>query len=82
MTKTKIRQLRERMNLTQKDVAEFLGITHTAVGKWESGKGMPRAGMLPMIAYLYHCTVDDLYDVNATKSCIMNGKMVKQNHRL
>lgn len=74
MIKTKIRKLRENTNLTQKEVAKFLGVTHTAVGKWESGKGMPRASMLPMIAYLYHCTVDDLYDKNATKSCIARNE--------
>ena len=46
--------------LTQRDVAESLGVTCPAVSRWESGKSKPRASLLTEIAKLYHCKVDDL----------------------
>lgn len=39
---------------------QALGVSLSTVGMWESGKNDPRANMLPKIANLYGCTVDDL----------------------
>ena len=36
-----ISQLRKEKNMTQKDLAEKLGITDRAISKWETGRGMP-----------------------------------------
>jgi DNA-binding XRE family transcriptional regulator len=38
----------------------FLGVDQSTVHLWEVGKTNPRAALLPKIAQLYHCTVDDL----------------------
>ena len=46
--------------LTQKEVAEKLGVGVSAVNKWEQGQSKPRADRLPAIAKLYGCTVDEL----------------------
>ena len=52
---------RKRSGLTQSDVSNALGLKHkSAVSKWETGGSLPRADMLPKIAALYNCTVDDL----------------------
>ena len=45
---------------TQREVAEALGIKGSAVSKWENGLSKPRASLLPAIAKLYGCTVDEL----------------------
>lgn len=45
---------------TQREVAKALGVKAAAVSNWESGKTMPRASLLPRIAELYGCTVDEL----------------------
>ena len=52
--------------LTQEDVARHLSIRRTTVSMWETGEAMPRADMLPKIAKLYGCTIDDLYSDIAT----------------
>lgn len=45
---------------TQNEVAKTLGVSPSAVGKWEQGRAKPRAALLPAIAKLYGCTVDEL----------------------
>lgn len=56
----KIKEKREQMNLTQRDLAEALAIDQSTVCLWETGKTRPRAKLLPRIAKLLSCTVDDL----------------------
>jgi transcriptional regulator with XRE-family HTH domain len=46
-------------------VAEHLGITDAAVAQWESGATSPRAKLLPTLAQLYGCTVDELLKEDA-----------------
>lgn len=47
-------------NLTQKQVADALGIDQTTVHLWEAGKTKPRAALLIRLAALYNCTIDEL----------------------
>lgn len=54
------REMRKRSGLTQAEVANRLGVDQTTVCKWENGKNLPRADLLPNIAELYGCTVGEL----------------------
>ena len=56
-----IRVLRETMGLSQQQVAEAVSVSQQAVARWESGGGKPRADLLPMLASLFHCTIDELF---------------------
>lgn len=47
---------------TQREVAKALGISSAAVSKWENDITKPRTSMLPDIAKLYGCSVDELLD--------------------
>lgn len=51
---------REKTGLTQKEVAEKLGIDQSAVSLWETGKTAPRVAILVKLAELYHCSLDEL----------------------
>lgn len=51
---------RQKVGYSQKQVAMFLGVDQSTVHLWEVGKTNPRAALLPKIAQLYHCTVDEL----------------------
>lgn len=51
---------REKSGLTQREVAEQIGVDQSAVSFWETGKTLPRAALLVKLANLYKCTVDDL----------------------
>ena len=51
---------RKRAGLLQRQVAEALGFSMGTVAMWDTGRNRPRADMLPKIAKLYNCTVDEL----------------------
>ena len=52
--------LRKRAGYTQETLAEALGVSRQAVGKWESGQGMPEAATLLTLAELLNCSLDQL----------------------
>ena len=41
-----ILQLRKERNLTQKELAEKIGVTDRAISKWENGRGMPELSLI------------------------------------
>lgn len=45
---------------TQREVARILGVSESAVNKWENGIAKPKADRLPAIAKLYGCTIEEL----------------------
>jgi len=51
---------RTKAGLRQVDVAERLGIAQGTVSMWEQGHNNPRTELLPRIAAIYNCTIDDL----------------------
>ncbi len=62
-----ISTLRKNRNLTQKDLADQLGITDKAVSKWERGAGYPDIGMLRPLADILGTTVNELLDGEASE---------------
>jgi len=61
-----IARARKKAGLTQKDLQDRLGMRSNAtVSQWESGKRMPRADILPRIADILGCTVDELVRPNS-----------------
>lgn len=56
----RLQEARAKAGLSQRAVAKELGITDAAVCLWETGRNLPRAALLPKLAALYGCTVDDL----------------------
>ncbi len=55
-----IRKFRKKRNLKQSELALIIGVTRTAVTKWESGEVNPRSDRLLKIADALRCSVDDL----------------------
>jgi len=60
MVKNRIREFRERRDLSQDEVAKVLGVNRTAVVKWETGANKPRLEKIVELAKLLRCSVDDL----------------------
>lgn len=57
-----IKRYREKNGISQKEIAESLGVCQQSVAKWETGAAKPRADKLPALAKLLHCTVDQLLE--------------------
>lgn len=54
------KKYRNRASMRQIEVAEVLGVRQTTVSMWEAGKSRPRTELLPKLAAIYNCTVDEL----------------------
>lgn len=55
-----IRKYRKEKNLTQEEVAKYLGVTAPAVNKWENGNAMPDITLLAPIARLLDVSLNEL----------------------
>ena len=58
----KILELREEKNLTQRDLAEILGVSDKMVSKWECGETSPNLNLLPAIADAFDTNIDTLFN--------------------
>jgi transcriptional regulator with XRE-family HTH domain len=54
-------KLRAARGLLQDDVARALGVSRQAVSQWERGIASPLADMLPLLAAILDCRIDDLF---------------------
>lgn len=55
-----IKEIRLKNHLTQKDLADKLGVTFQAVSKWENGKNIPDIALLKEISEIFHVNIDDI----------------------
>lgn len=62
-----IKKKREQLGLTQAELAKEMGVDQSAVCLWETGKTLPRAKLLPKLAEILKCSVDDLVKINRIK---------------
>ena len=57
----KIKEYRERLGLSQAELAEEIGVDRSSVSLWESGKTMPTIKNLRRLAATFHCKPGDLF---------------------
>lgn len=62
-----IKVRREAMQMSQRDLADRLGVRHVTVCKWETAVMYPSADRIPMIADALSCTIDALYGRDGPK---------------
>lgn len=55
-----VKSAREKRGMTQRDLAIAIGVDQSAVSLWEVGKTQPRAKLLPKLAKILDCSVDEL----------------------
>ena len=63
-----LRKYRILKNLTQEDVAEFLGITPQSVSKWERGESYPDITLLPALANVFETSIDLLVGMDTIRA--------------
>lgn len=57
----KIRQFREQLGMTQKELAEALGLQQATISFWENGKIAPSNQNLIRLADILGCKPGDLF---------------------
>ena len=55
-----IKKMREIKGITQIELAKLIDVPQSTIASWETGRALPRAEKLPMIAKALGCSVDDL----------------------
>ena len=55
-----IHALRKQQGLTQEKLAEQVRVSFQAVSKWENGSSLPDTSVLPLLANVLHCSIDQL----------------------
>jgi transcriptional regulator with XRE-family HTH domain len=55
-----ISTLRKQSNMTQRELAEKIGVTDKAVSRWETGKGFPDVALLPSLAEALGTSISEL----------------------
>lgn len=80
ITGAAIRQLREKKNLTQQELADRIGVSGKTVSKWETGRGLPDITLLEPIGRALGASVLELISgtavVNRNVSCNMTRSKI------
>lgn len=56
----RIAALRKKSGYSQEKLANMLNISPQAISKWENGHSLPDTALLPVIAQIFSCTIDDI----------------------
>ena len=64
---TTIKKLRRGRDMTQEQLAEYLGITANAISQWECDRTAPDITQLPLLAYIFDVTTDEILEVDSRK---------------
>ncbi len=60
---TLVRKRKEK-NITQEELAHYLGVSKASVSKWETGASYPDIAFLPQLATYFDISIDDLMNYN------------------
>lgn len=69
-----LKKIRNTNNLTQKELADKLGVTYQAVSKWETGKSIPDITIIRQISKDFGISVESILDGE------YNKKIEKKKH--
>lgn len=56
----KIKELRQKNNMTQKELASKLNVIDKTVSRWECGYGLPDLAIIPEIAAIFNTSIEEL----------------------
>ena len=63
-----ILRYRKIRGLSQRDLAQKMGITFQAVSKWETARSAPDIAFLPIMAEIFECSIDELFSYVPTNN--------------
>lgn len=71
-----LKELREKNNLTQEEIAQKIKISRQSISNWERGKSYPDLEKIIMIKEIFNITLDELIlgDLTLKNKLINDGK--------
>ncbi|MBR6158349.1 MAG: helix-turn-helix domain-containing protein [Lachnospiraceae bacterium] len=72
-----IKELREKNRMTQRELAEKLGVSDKTVSKWETAKGYPDITLLEPIAEAFRISVTELISGNPIHNANVSANMLR-----
>lgn len=72
----KILELRTKLNLSQTELAEMLGVTNKAVSKWETGRSKPTTNVIRKMAALFKIDINELLSMRDEERKVEISKIV------
>ena len=83
MFSKKLKELRLKANLTQKEIAEKLNITQQSYQKWESGKSKPTLSTLEMFSDFFGVSIEELLSDGTVRiESILNADKISYKNQL
>ena len=77
VTGATIRELREKRNMTQADLAEKIGVSSKTISKWETAKGLPDITLLQPLAQALGISVIELLNGQCVFNQNVSGNMLR-----
>jgi len=73
MIAERIKQLRKQKNITQSELAKYLGVTRAGVNAWEMGISVPSTQYIVELANFFKVSTDYLLGVNCSATISIDG---------
>ncbi len=77
----RLQQKRSSMKLSQKEVANAVGVNPSVISNYENGERTPSVEVLMSLASLYHCSVDYLLGIEKTSRASIDVSMLDDEQR-
>ena len=72
----KLKQIRKQKNITQKELAQAIGVDTSAISKFEKGALSPSTGRVRQLAEFLGVTIDDLLDDKELESFFPESSLI------
>lgn len=78
MLSERMKELRKANNLTQKELADRIGVSVGAIKHWEQDKGEPNTAALISMAVLFNVSLDYLVGRSPVRELVINDDGVQR----
>lgn len=68
-----LKAARQRLSMTQPDIAERLGVSVAQISRWENGKDNIPSSRLPAISAAYEASIGELFDADDGGPAVVDG---------
>ena len=75
----RLRQMRNKNNLSQEELAAKMGVSRQAVSKWERAEASPDTENLILLAKLYGVSIDELLNTDSSPKSANSGVSLKKD---